>query len=168
MEQGNGMTAPVQYRRLPGKGLRREGFVAVARTWGTLWLGRDHVLSVDTHLFSEDYKRFYFRDIQALVIGKTRRGMVWNIVLSLFLALWLLISFGQSGPTGVTLWLIVAGVFALLLLINVFRGPTCTCYLITAVHQEVLPSLDRIKKAEKVSHILRKHIEKAQREIGET
>jgi hypothetical protein len=162
MKQGGSKSADIQYRRLPGRGLRREGFVAVARTWGTLWLGRDHVLSVDTHLFSEDYKRFYFRDIQAIVIGKTRRGMVLNIVFSLFTASWLLIAINQSEPIGVTLWLIVTGVFAVMLGINAWRGPTCTCYLVTAVHKEILPSLNRIKEAEKVSQILRKHIENAQ------
>lgn len=152
----------VQYRRLPGRGLRREGFVAVARTWGTLWLAKDHVLSVDTHPFSEDYRRFYFRDIQAFAIAKTRRGAVWNVIIALLTVPWLLLAMNVDEPVAITIFLLTAGIFALLLGINAWRGPTCTCYLMTAVHKETLPSLDRVKKAKKVLQILREHIEKAQ------
>ncbi len=156
------------YTRLPGRGLRREGFVALTRTWCTLWLADDHVLSVDKHAFSEDYKRFYFRDIQAIVFGKTRRGAVWNAVLSVFVALWLWLMFLQDSNEGRIAWLIVAVIFFVLLLINVLRGPTCTCQLITAVHKETLPSLNRIHTAEKVLGILRQRIRGAQRDLAET
>lgn len=154
------------YTRLPGRGLRREGFVALTRTWCTLWLADDHVLSVDNHVFSEDYKRFYFRDIQALVMRKTRRGAIWNIVISVFIALWLWIMFLQTGNEERIVWLIVVVIFIVLLVINVLRGPTCSCQLITAVHKETLPSLDRIKTAEKVLGILRQRIRQAQRDLN--
>ena len=154
------------YTRLPGRGLRREGFVALTRTWCTLWLADDHVLSVDNHVFSEDYKRFYFRDIQALVMRKTRRGAIWNIVISVFIALWLWIMFLQTGNEERIVWLIVVVIFIVLLAINVLRGQTCSCQLITAVHKETLPSLDRIKTAEKVLGILRQRIRQAQRDLN--
>lgn len=157
-----------QYRRLPGKGLRRGGFLTVARTWCTLWLASDHVLSVDTHLFSEDYKRFYLRDIQSITLAKTRRGFVWNIILSCFIALWLAVMFFQSTMEGRIAWLVVTAIFGILLTLNVVRGPTCICHIVTAVHQEALPSLDRIKKAEKVLRILRRHIENAQMNLAQT
>ena len=157
-----------QYRRLPGRGIRREGVSALfVRIWGTLWLAEDHILSVDSRLFSEDYKRFYFRDIQAIAFAKTRRGMVWNIIVSVLMFLFLLPAFRVEDPIGITLWLIVSGIFGLLLVINILRGPTCTCYLLTAVHKEILPSLDRIKKAEKVTQLLRSSIEKAQKDINQ-
>ena len=155
------------YTHLPGRGLRREGFVALTRTWCTLWLAEDHVLSVDNHVFSEDYKRFYFRDIQAIVMRKTRRGAVWNVVLSVFLALWLWLMFLERSNEGRIAWLIVVVIFMALLAINVLRGPTCSCQLITAVHQEMLPSLNRMKTAEKVLSILRQRIRSAQRNLAE-
>lgn len=155
------------YTRLPGKGLRREGFVALTRTWCTLWLANDHVLSVDNHVFSEDYKRFYFRDIQAIVLAKTRRGTVWNILLGTLTAIWLLIMFAQDSMEARIAWLIVAVIFLILLGINILRGPTCACQIITAVHQETLPSLNRIRTAEKALAILRQRIRAAQRDLAE-
>ena len=155
------------YTRLPGRGLRREGFVALTRTWCSLWLADDHLLSVDNHLFSEDYKRFYFRDIQAIVMRKTLRGAVWNIVLGALTALWLMIMFAQNLREAPMAWLVVAAML-LALLINALRGPTCRCQLITAVHQETLPSLNRLKTANKVLDILRQRIRQAQRDLAET
>lgn len=154
------------YCRLPGKGLRREGFISVSRTWCTLWLADDHLLSVDAHLFSEDYKRFYFKDIQAIVLRKTHRRTVWTIILALFLALWLAIAATQNSLVAGGLWLAVAAVFGVMLTINVLRGPTCACHLITAVHKELLPSLNRLNTAEKVLRTLRRQIENAQRDLS--
>ena len=156
------------YTRLPGRGLRREGFVALTRTWCTLWLADDHLLSVDNRLFSEDYKRFYFRDVQAIVLCKTRRGAVWNAILGTMVALWLLIMFAQDTNEGRITWLVAAAIFLVLLLINVLRGPTCSCQLITAVHKETLPSLHRLKTANKVLDILRQRMREAQRDLAET
>lgn len=158
--------ARIHYTRLPGKGLRREGFVALTRTWCTLWIADDHLLSVDNHLFSEDYKRFYFRDIQAIIMAKTRRGAVWNAILGTMVALWLLIMFRQNSMEGRIAWVVVAAIFLVLLLINVLRGTTCRCQLITAVHQETLPSLNRLTTANKVLDILRQRIRQAQRDLN--
>jgi len=159
-------TSRIHYTRLPGKGLRREGFIALTRTWCTLWLADDHVLSVDNHLFSEDYKRFYFRDIQAIVMAKTRRGAVWNIILGTLTAIWLLIMLAQDSMEGRIAWAIVAAIFLVMLLANVLRGPTCTCQLITAAHKETLPSLNRLGTAEKALGILRQRIRQAQRDLN--
>src|SRR6185503_16307515 len=59
------------YRRLPG---RESGLLSYSR----LWLGPDHLLLARTTFFSEEYKRFYFRDIQAIVMRKTRRHLFWG------------------------------------------------------------------------------------------
>ncbi len=155
----------IHYTRLPGRGLRREGLIALTRTWCTLWLTDDHILSVDNHVFSEDYKRFYFRDIQAIVFSKTRRGAVWNMVLSIFVALWLLTMFSQEAMEWRITWLIVAVLFIVLLVINIVRGPTCKCQLMTAVHKETLPSLNRMNTTERVLGTLRQRIRQAQRDL---
>jgi len=46
------------YRRLPGN-------AAALASYHRLWLGPDHLLAVRSVGFSEEYKRFYFSDIQA-------------------------------------------------------------------------------------------------------
>lgn len=161
----------VHYRRLPGKGLRRQGFLAVARIYSTLWLAGDHLLNVDSNGFAEDYKRFYFRDIQALLVQKTRRGVTWSIILSIIAFIFMLAAFraaGRAESEMMIVWAVNAGIFLIFLLLNLWRGPTCTCYIITAVQEEILPSLDRIKTAEKVIRTLRRTIKQAQENLSAT
>ncbi len=56
-----------EYKRLPGRksGLLRRD---------TLWLGSDHLLFVRSSRFTEDYRRFYLSDIQALVLQRRPAG----------------------------------------------------------------------------------------------
>src|SRR4030095_8113184 len=61
------------YRRLPGMGRNLMSF-------SRLWLGRDHLLAVYSTGYSENYKRFYYRDIQALITRTTSRGKIWIVV----------------------------------------------------------------------------------------
>src|SRR5688572_16565337 len=49
-----------------------------ASGYSRLWLADDHVLLVTTSGYSEEYRRFFFSDIQALIIRKTRAGAGWN------------------------------------------------------------------------------------------
>lgn len=157
--------APVQYRRLPGSGLVRKGnsFISVARTTCRLWLGDDHLLQVESAGgYSESYKRFYFRDIQAVSLQKTNSWLVVNFVLGFFTGcflLWLLVT---KDPDGRIALGIIAGVFGFFLIVNLLRGPTCICQLKTAVHLEELPSLRRRRNAEKVLARLQPLIEAAQ------
>jgi hypothetical protein len=143
----------VVYKRLPGWGrLTRGGVYASTRT---LWLGPDHILQIDDERMEETYKRFYFRDIRNIVIQKTMRGFVWNIVLvaltCAFLAL-MLVGFQSKWDVGVLVFTgIVAGMFSILLFINWLRGPTCKCFIATAVQIEQFHSLHRLRTALKVA-----------------
>lgn len=159
-------TPEIRYTRLPGKGLRRQGFLAIVRIYCTLWLAQDHILSIDSRVFAEDYKRFYFRDIQAIITQRTNRGKVWNLIFIALIGLFMFIALRGEETVTIILWLGVAGIFGIALLINWLRGPTCTCQIITAVQQETLPSLDRLKTAERVIKILKRHIQEAQGEFN--
>ncbi|HEV2695952.1 MAG TPA: hypothetical protein VG347_23900 [Verrucomicrobiae bacterium] len=157
--------APVQYVRLPGRGLARKGlsFVAASRSSCRLWLGDDHLLQVESMGgYSEGYKRFYFRDIQVFYLHRTRSWFVNNIVLGLLTVLFLLFAW-VVGETGGTITLgVIAGLFGFFMVVNLLRGPTCRCFLKTAVHLEELPSLRRRRNAEKVLARLQPLIEAAQ------
>jgi hypothetical protein len=142
------------YRRLPG---RTSGFLNYSR----LWLGPDHLLFARTTVFSEEYKRFYFRDIQAVV---TRRTELREI-LSAFFAFTAIV-FGVlsifTDPGWQIFLLLMAGAFFVALLVNWLRGPTCICHVRTAVQTEELSPLKRFRSARKVIDRLRPNIEKAQ------
>jgi hypothetical protein len=147
-----------EYRRLPGKG--SSFLIGIA----TLWLGTDHLLSIDSKRVSEDYKRFYYRDIQGIITRKTVVGKVQNVFLGLFFGLFGLVCLPAEGGASIFFG-ILAGMFLLVLLINCWRGPTCVCHIQTGVQTDKLPSLKRLKTARKAMARLRPMIEQAQGRI---
>ena len=159
-------TAEKEYARLPGRGSVGgwSSFFGISRTSCTLWLAADHLLQTELASgYLETSKRFYFRDIQALVLVKTKRWQLTNGLLG-FLAggilLMALLARGSGG--GEVALLIVGGIVALIFLVNFAAGPTCRCHLRTAVHQQELPSLRRLRRARKVLAQLQPLIEQAQ------
>ena len=138
-----------QYQRLT-----HSGFIAV-HSRGSLWLGPDHLLSVESNGYRESYKRFYFRDIQAIVIQHAKRRVIWNAILPTPLAggllgLLALLTAGERNEAAIILCFIFLGIVLLLLVINNVLGTGCACYLRTAVQIEQLPGLYRVPKARKV------------------
>ena len=150
------------YKRLPGRGPRYSGIIAISFSRCSLYLGDDHILSVDNHAFSEDYKRFYFSDIQAIITRETRWATFWSIASSLMCACSLMAALFMENPVGRIFSLTSSGAFLACLLINVIRGPTCICHILTAVQQDQLPSLNRLRVARRVIATLRLAIERVQ------
>jgi hypothetical protein len=144
-----------EYQKLPGA---KKGFL-IGRY--TLWQGVDHLLHIYSRVGVEDYKRFYFNDIQAIITRKTIIGNVQNIVLGFLLLVFTLPAILNDGGWS-AFWAAFAGVLLILLLINLHRGPTCETKLLTAVQTEKLHSLDRLKNAFKVMDRLRSHIQSVQ------
>jgi hypothetical protein len=137
------------YRRLPGK----------RRTLGgnsTLWLGDDHLLLVKSTRVAEEYRRFYFRDIQAFVI-RVKKSSLNRDMFHVFLFLLLAVLFLYWTKSYVTF-----AVGAAALLYKRFTGPYCVCHIQTAVQTQTLPSLYRLKTAEQVLGELAPRIEAAQ------
>ncbi len=143
------------YRRLPGakrRPLRK----------ATLWLSSDHILAVDSHRFTEEYKRYYFKDIQAIIVtqiaattDRTIDLAVIIVVVFLALVAWRI----ESRATAVTTGLVLFGY-----LIHKALGPICSCHLITAVSSDKLPSLNRVRTAQKALRMIQPLVEQAQRE----
>jgi len=144
---------PKKYIKLRGK---KRGLIGI----NTLWLGPDHLLHIDSKRLSEDYRRFYYKDIQAIITRKTVQGKINNLLLLFFIALFTLVAFWIE--KGATFFWIIAGLFLLALLINLFLGPTCICHIQTAVQTEKLPSLCRLRSAQKAVSLLKPLIEEYQ------
>ena len=143
------------YRRLPGIG---SGAFETVR----LYLASDHLLQVSTSGFRETYRRFYFREIQLLALRDSMHGRVWNGVWGFLAFLPALVALQVNIPATRVIWWGLAGIFLLLLAINIARGPTCVCQVRTAVQTRTLASLNRLRKASKVIGQLRPLIEAAQ------
>ncbi len=142
-----------------------------------LWLGGDHLLLLETSGFTENYKRFYLRDIQAITVQETKRGQTWNIILGGMLLLLILVTIFTIPKTtpsqwtsnevagGITLGFFVA-IFTASFLISFLAGPTCRTHLRTAVQTEELASLCRVRQARKVIGKIRPLIAAAQGELS--
>ncbi|MBI3882211.1 MAG: hypothetical protein HY301_19390 [Verrucomicrobia bacterium] len=125
------------------------------------WLAKDHLLVVEVISYSERYRRFYFRDLQAVIVQQTGARKGWNIgfgvalLIALVIALVLLPGALRGGfPSGgddygvIGIWSAIFLVLGLPLLVNTLRGPTCTVHLRTAVQTQKLRNLTRWRKAE--------------------
>lgn len=158
------------YRKLPGR--KSTGF----HTRDRLWLGRDHLLLVIRASvgYEEIYRRFFFSEIQGFRIEKTRDAAFWNVV-------FVLIALGTAAAGAIffeqthmahptarffevvgTFCLVYTFLFAVALIINILRGPTCRCFIRTAVKEEELHPIARIKIARKVIGMIEEKIAEAQ------
>jgi hypothetical protein len=153
--------ASTTYKRLAGRGHRGRalGFL-FSRCH--LFLGSDHILSVESTGYTERYKRFYFDDIGAILTEETTRGNAWKVVLLVLVMFWTGLAYVLGSGTGRIVTGSLAAISLLALIVHFVRGPTCRCFIYTAVQKEELPSLNRVWVAEKVIARLKSLIEAAQ------
>jgi len=126
-------------------------------------LAKDYLLCIDNDHFSENYRRFYYKDIQAVTIRKTYRWEIWNIVWGA-LAL-LTVGAAYTLRDSLFFWF-MEGAFCLSLVINLLRGPSCVSHLYTSVHTEEMPSLGRLRNALKARERLIPLIQRAQGDLA--
>jgi len=129
-----------EYKRLPGgrsRLFRRD----------RLYLGPDHVLLVRSLSFSEEYRRFYYSDIQALVLQErpmgNRRLADWvaiGVAVAAIVALFV---------TGHPVWGALLSVVAVAYAWVAVRREDCKAWVQTAVGTAELPSLCRVRSARK-------------------
>lgn len=143
------------YKKLPGS---HRGVVFSA----SLWAGTDHLLSVKSARFQEQYKRFYFRDIQAIVITRVPRWVFSTPVLAAapLLLTGVLIVRVLLPIVADWLWLLLAALAGVWLYISLAQS--CICRLYTAVSREDLPSVYRIWTARRALPEIERRIAEAQ------
>lgn len=161
----------VSYKKLPG---RAAGFLFGKHR---LWYSDDHLISVSSIFASERYQRFYFRDIGAFVVRRTRNRLIWNIIFAVIAALSvapipIIARFSQSPGTpftfnfsagGMLVWIPVA-IALICLIINTARGATCSFWVQTAGGLTELDAPVRMRAARKVINILSPLVVQAQTE----
>ena len=151
-----------KYKKLPGR--KRTSL------WRyRLYLADDHILSVTTGSFSfaEHYKRFHFRDIQAITLRRTWSTLIKVMVAFVFTGLlaWAGWALGQEG--GQVFW-VLAAITAISGTIVLALGNSCRCHIQTAVQVEELHALNRIRIARKVMATIMPLIQAAQNEFSPT
>lgn len=149
-------TAPVYRKLTPMK----RGFGTLSQ----LCLAPDHLLHITSTGYSETYRRFFLRDIQALLIVHTARRVLYAsafVIVGLFALM--IVHSADSGAIGMG---IVGGIVAALLLWNHLRGAGCRVVVITAVQQENINALCRLPRTHKILAELRPLIEAAQADLA--
>ncbi len=161
------MDEPARYRKMAKGG------------WfgsGGIWLEEDHLLQVSSSFGVERYRRFYLRDIEALIVRETRLRFAGNIVLAV-LALcgglsiaglaWLrTVVSDPQGDTAILVFIWIIGVVSVLILltlsINTMFGPTCACFVRTQSGTDRLAVPTRLRAARRFVREVTPRIEAAQ------
>ncbi len=123
------------------KGSKAKGFLFGG--FRSLWLTDDHILLVQNNIFNENYRRFYFQDIQAFTIVESKRRLWIAVANCIILVLFLLSAFAtdEEAIRWTTLLLSVAPL--LFLAMNWLKGETSCCYIQTNVQNVQLPMVRR-------------------------
>ena len=143
------------YRRLPGcrRGLFRGASV---------WLGADHLLAVQSMRFREEYKRFYLRDVQSIVVAGAPRFHISTRAIAiavLWLAAWLALRDAVLWAPAV-LWTLAAALVAAWLYVS--AACSCTCRIYTAVSRDEFRSVYRTWTARRFLREVEPRIAEAQ------
>ncbi len=139
-------------------------------TRSSLWIARDHLLNVDSNRYTESYKRFYFQDIQAIIVRKNGRRSFWNSLLLVLIVFYFGAFLYFNGRTidadAIPALILGVGFLVVPFILNNLMGATCTCTLQTAVQKEDLPSLNRMPRVNRVLARVRPLIAAAQGQLS--
>ncbi|MBN4074096.1 hypothetical protein JYT61_00895 [bacterium AH-315-E10] len=154
----------IQYKKLPCKSTFK-GLVSLSYANYKLYMADDHILSLELSGYAERYKRYYFSDIEAIMIQPNYYRMIHNIIYGIIFALIglvLLIAHSDSDSDAfVGLFIFFSPflfILIVLIILNTFRGMGCKTSILTRTSSEQLKALDRVKKAQKIIPQISEHI----------
>jgi hypothetical protein len=147
----------IRYRKMPG---HRRGLI----NGSSVWLGPDHLLLVTSQRFKEEYKRFYFRDIQSIAVARTTRFHLSSRSAAIAFLWFLLFGASQTYPALTpVMWSVALVLILAWLYLSIDRS--CVCRVYTAVSSYNLPSVYRTWTARRFLAQLEPRIREAQGEI---
>ena len=135
-----------------------------ARTRGSLWEGRDHLLYIESTgvlaEFTESYRRLDYSKIRAVVFGRTSEWYATIVAQVLFALLfgwleveWVLHRSDRLGNDYAP-WAAISAPFMLIvlpaLIVNLVKGPTCKLKIHTAVQVLHVKPVKRLKDAKRI------------------
>ena len=154
------MMKRIPYWRLPGSsGL----FFRKA-----LYMGPDHVLCVNSNVASQEYRRFYFSDIQAFLITDIESparfyGFLFAALAGAVTMLLAGRQFREPYPVDLRMfWAVICGLTCIGLVVFALTRPKVHCSLKTRAGTQSLPSLKSKEWALQVANIIRTEVDKAQ------
>jgi hypothetical protein len=135
------------YVRIPTGGRTLSGH-------SSYWLAADHLLLVEVQFAVESYRRFALKDITGLVVRGSRIYGI-GIAIGAFATLASAAAVFGLMNSGETQGALVSGIVLLFpsvvgTLVNLVRGPTAYCELMTAVQTLRLPGISRRKEIDRL------------------
>lgn len=143
------------YRRLTGRYRTLFGY-------SQLWMAPDHLLLLKSSRIAEEYRRFAFSDIQAVVVTELPDSQVTQFVGILAALLWTGLALTVSSTFGRGFFLVTGLWLMVLAAMNLARGQRCRCHLYTAVSRELLTPVRRVRTAQALLARIRPEIEAVQ------
>ena len=132
----------------------------------TLWLFPDHLISVITYGWHEQYRRFHFKDIRGIVLTRNRVWLVTNwisgIIAGIFASTAILYGFDSEMIGVAVVYLVLMAICLFIIAINTYKGPTCTCVIHTRVSAHQVDAIKRLKKGRKLMSLITPMIMRAQ------
>lgn len=129
-----------------------------------LWLGADHLLHVSSTGYTENYRRLYLRDIQAILLVHTARRLYLHLALGVIAGIFVLIFvFARVGEVG---YAVLGGLLLPFILWNQLLGAGCRVVFVTAVQQENVQALSRTPRSRRVLAELAGLINAAQADLA--
>jgi hypothetical protein len=147
------------YTKLTGRHRSLAGFTQ-------LYLAPDHLLLLKSSRFSEDYKRFSFADIQAIVITELPNRVVFQVILILASLAWMALWFAVDSRFAKWTFEITGALSLLVPVLDIVKGPRCRLALHTRVSNETLAPVSRTRTARKFLAVLIPKIEAVQGTIS--
>lgn len=130
------------------------------------WLARDHLMVVEVSNYNERYRRFYFRDIQAVIVLRNSFRMWGNIVtaaLGSVAFVPIVVAFGTPEASPILVFFTILLLSSIMgIVFNTLRGPTCSTHLRTAVQTQKLMGITRQRRAEFLLETIEPLIQQAQ------
>ncbi len=162
---------PQMYKKVTGRGMGSLGFAR-------LWSGPDHLLEVTTYGVSERYRRFYWKEIEAVLVCRNSVQLISNLISGALLLLSVAgvlvgIHYFDLIEESALQGLIVFGIglcgllgsaCLLVLFINTLFGPRCVCLIKTRLGMERLAAPRRLREALRLIEAITPFIEAAQSE----
>jgi hypothetical protein len=142
-------------------------FRVLKTTRSSIWVDDQRVALLTVSIFSERCRQLGLKDILGITILRSQAGRHGNIALSVCAFISLLIGAFTLDPgqvAGMIAATIIAGILLGFLLINTLLGPTCQCYLRTAVQNAPVTAVTRLIPARQWASQLSEAVRVAQAE----
>ena len=132
------------YSKLTGK---RRSWIQYSQ----LWVAADHLLMIQSSRFTEEYSRYRFEDIEAIVITELESEPLRQIVFALIALSAFVLSWVVPDSRFLKIFFAMpSGALLAAVALDVLRGPKCRCLLRTAVSEHILRPVTRVRTANRV------------------